>query len=142
MPGDEELEGQERPAEPDLAGLRDRALLLVGFVAALRRSELAALTVDAIAEHSNGLVLSIPRSKMNQTGEHVELVVLPRARMPAHCPVTALKAWLDAAGIVERWHPDGLRGRGPSRPEPHPAPGCKARSAHFTMSMAGTVAAA
>jgi hypothetical protein len=34
----------KRPPEPDLAGFRDRALLLVGFVAALRRSELTALT--------------------------------------------------------------------------------------------------
>ena len=92
---------KKRPAEPDLAGLRDRALLLVGFVAALRRSELTALTVDAMAEHPNGLVLSIPRSKTNQTGEQVELVVLPRGRMPDRCPVTALRAWLDAAGIVE-----------------------------------------
>lgn len=92
---------RKRPAEPDLAGLRDRALLLVGFVAALRRSELAALSVDAIAEHANGLVLSIPRSKTNQTGEQVDLVVLPRGRMPDRCPVTALRAWLDAAGIVE-----------------------------------------
>ena len=47
---------KKRPIEPDLAGLRDQALLLVGFVA-LRRSELAALTIDAIAEHPNGLVL-------------------------------------------------------------------------------------
>ena len=38
---------------------------------------------------------------VNQTGEQVELVVLPRVRMPAHCPVTALQAWLDAARIVE-----------------------------------------
>lgn len=85
MPRDEELEGQEASGRARPRGLRDRALLLVGLVAALRRSELAALSVDAIAEHPNGLVLSIPRSKTNQTGEQVELVVLPRARMPAHC---------------------------------------------------------
>jgi len=76
-----------RPDEPDLAGARDRALLLVGFVAALRRSELAALTVDQVAEHPNGLVLTLPRSKTNQTGERVELVVLPRAANPTRCPV-------------------------------------------------------
>ena len=49
-----------RPAEPDRAGARDRALLLVGFVAALRRSELAALTVADVTDHLNGLVLSLP----------------------------------------------------------------------------------
>jgi len=90
----------KRPAEPDLAGLRDRALLLIGFVAALRRSELTALTVDQVAEHPNGLVISIARSKTNQTGERPELAVLPRARMPARCPVSALHAWLSAAAIT------------------------------------------
>ena len=89
-----------RPAEPHLAGARDRALLLVGFVAALRRSELAALTIDRVAEHPNGLVLTLPRSKTNQTGEQVELVVLPRAGNPARCPVTALTGWLQAAGVT------------------------------------------
>ncbi len=88
-----------RPSEPDLAGARDRALLLVGFVAALRRSELAALTVAQVAEHANGLVLSLPRSKSNQTGEHAELVVLPRASNPVRCPVTALSQWQGLAGV-------------------------------------------
>lgn len=90
-----------RPAEPDMAGLRDRALLLVGFFAALRRSELSALTTDQVTEHPNGLVLALPRSKSNQHGAHAELVVLPRAGHPTRCPVTALRAWLDAAGICE-----------------------------------------
>ncbi len=52
---DQDLAQPWTPAEPDLAGARDRALLLIGFVAALRRSELAALTVDQVAEHPNGL---------------------------------------------------------------------------------------
>ncbi|GAA4713459.1 site-specific integrase [Pseudonocardia yuanmonensis] len=94
-----------RAPEPDLAGLRDRALLLVGFFAALRRSELAALTIDQLTEHDHGshrgLVLGIPRSKTNQTDAQRELVVLPRAHRPDRCPVTALQAWLDAAGISE-----------------------------------------
>ncbi|MDX6396093.1 MAG: hypothetical protein QOJ73_7156 [Streptosporangiaceae bacterium] len=90
-----------RPTEPNLAGLRDRALLLVGFFAALRRSELAALTVDQVTEHLNGLVIALPRSETNQHGVHAELVVLPRAGHPTRCPVTALRVWLDAAQISE-----------------------------------------
>ncbi len=89
-----------RPSEPDLAGARDRALLLVGFVAALRRSELAALHTDCVAEHPNGLVIAIRRSKTNQTGEAEELAVLPRSGNPARCPVQALQDWLDLASIT------------------------------------------
>jgi site-specific recombinase XerD len=89
-----------RPAEPSLAGARDRALLLVGFVAALRRSELAALDVEHVADHANGLVLTLPRSKTNQRGASTELVVLPRAGDTDLCPVTALKAWLELADIT------------------------------------------
>jgi site-specific recombinase XerD len=90
-----------RPDEPDVAGARDRVLLLVGFVAALRRSELAAVRVDDLEDHPNGLVLTIRRSKANQTGEQSELVVLPRAANPARCPVTAIHRWQDLAKITE-----------------------------------------
>ena len=86
-----------RPQETDVAGARDRALLLIGFVAALRRSELAALTTDHIAEHPNGLVINLPRSKTNQHGEEAEIVVVPRAGNPDRCPVTALQRWTDLA---------------------------------------------
>ena len=90
-----------RPDEPDLAGARDRLLLLVGFVAALRRSELAAIRIEDLDDHPNGMVLALPRSKTNQTGEHHELVVLPRAANPDRCPVTAIERWLALTGITE-----------------------------------------
>ncbi|TQR82214.1 site-specific integrase, partial [Mycobacterium hodleri] len=89
-----------RDPEPDLAGLRDRALLLTGFVTALRRSELAALDVDHLSEHPRGLVLTIGRSKTNQIGAQPELVVVPHAGHPRRCPVTALTTWLEAAAIT------------------------------------------
>ena len=85
----------------DLAGLRDRALVLTGFFGALRRSELAALDVERLAEHPNGLVIELLRSKTNQRGERAELVVLPRAGNPARCPVRALRLWCDAAAITD-----------------------------------------
>lgn len=89
-----------RPPEPSLAGARDRVLLLVGFVGALRRSELAAIDVDHLRPHPNGLVLPLFRSKTNQTGEEAELVVLPRSANPARCPVTAIDTWLSYADIT------------------------------------------
>ena len=88
-----------RPPETDVAGTRDKAVLLVGFVAALRRSELAALTLDHIAEHPNGLVISLPRSKTNQHGDQAEIVVIPRAGNPDRCPVIAVQRWIELGGI-------------------------------------------
>ncbi len=90
-----------RPAEPDLAGIRDRALLLTGFVGALRRSELSALDVTDVAEHPSGLVLTLPRSKTNQRGDRSELVVLPRGTKTGRCPVTLLKEWTEQAQIFD-----------------------------------------
>lgn len=87
-----------RPPEPDLGGLRDRALLLVGSIAALRRSELAALATDDVVDHPNGLALSLRTSKTNQTGARPELVVLPRSGNPDRCPVTTLRAWTEHLG--------------------------------------------
>jgi integrase len=89
-----------REPEPSLAGARDRALLLDGFVGAFRRSELAGFDVEHISNHPKGLVVAIPRSKENQTDEEPELVVLPRAATLARCPVHALDQWLDLAAIT------------------------------------------
>ena len=98
-PTEKRWKSPDRLPEPDLAGYRDRAMLLVGFVAALRRSELAALHVDQLADHPNGMVLALPRSKTNQHGDETELVVLPRAGDPRHCAVAALGRWIELAHI-------------------------------------------
>lgn len=90
-----------RAPEHDLAGARDRALLLVGFVAALRRSELSTLDATDVHDHTNGLVLSIARSKTNQIGTQDELVVLPRSANPRRCPVTVLRHWTELARIAD-----------------------------------------
>jgi len=50
----------------DLHGLRDRAVILLGFHGALRRSELAALNVEDLAFERQGVVATIRRSKTDQ----------------------------------------------------------------------------
>jgi site-specific recombinase XerD len=87
-------------AIPDsLPGLRDRALLLVGFAAALRPSELAALTVENLARHEDGIALFLPWRKNDQEAEGTT-VWLPAGQTDL-CPVKALEAWLAAAAITE-----------------------------------------
>ena len=89
-----------RQDEPSLSGIRDRALLMVGFISALRASELAALEVEQIKPHDRGLVLEFTHSKTNQTGD-IEMVVLPWGSRPAYCPVTALRRWLEMSGVSD-----------------------------------------
>ncbi|MFQ5466656.1 MAG: tyrosine-type recombinase/integrase [Kiloniellaceae bacterium] len=83
-----------------LKGLRDRALLLFGFASALRRSELVALTVADLELTERGLLVTLRRSKSDQAG-HGHTRAVPLGRSPELCPVRALGAWLEAAGIAE-----------------------------------------
>ena len=83
-----------------LAGLRDQALLLLGFAAALRRSELVALDVEHLAfTTARGLLVTIASSKTDQERAGATVAV-PYARARNNrCAVRALRAWLQAAGI-------------------------------------------
>ena len=83
---------------PGLRALRDRALLLVGFAAALRRSELVALDVADVAFVAEGLILTLRRAKTDQEGRGVE-IALPFGRSERTCPVLTLRAWLEAVRI-------------------------------------------
>ncbi len=79
------------------AGLRDRALILLGFAAALRRSELVALDVPDIERHRRGLMVRLRRSKTDQAGEGRSVAVPEgKLKIPA-----AVQAWLTASGITE-----------------------------------------
>ena len=82
-----------------LAGQRDRALLLLGFAAALRRSELVALDVEDLAfDTARGLKLTIRKSKTDQQQAGAQ-VAIPYARETDRCAIRALSQWLQAAKI-------------------------------------------
>ncbi len=84
---------------PDsLLGLRDRALLLVGFAGAFRRSELVALDAGDIEPTREGLIVTVRRSKTDQAGEGRKIGIPPGVE-EATCPVAALDRWLAAARI-------------------------------------------
>ncbi|MCJ2097690.1 tyrosine-type recombinase/integrase [Methylobacterium sp. E-046] len=92
---------------PDtLAGKRDRALILVGFAAALRRSELSGLEVSRrdgsawVEERPDGLVIHLARSKTDQSGEGAEIGVPYGSNMET-CPVRSYRAWIKAARLKD-----------------------------------------
>jgi site-specific recombinase XerD len=84
-------------AGDDMKGLRDRALLLIGFAGAFRRSELVALDVEDLEESELGFKVTIRHSKTDQEGAGQTIAIV---RGSVACPVTALKAWLEVAGIT------------------------------------------
>jgi site-specific recombinase XerC len=82
-----------------LKDIRDRALLLIGFAAALRRSELVALDVADVEHVRRGVVLHLRRSKNDHDGKgHKVAIPYGRSRW---CPVASLDAWLSASSIAE-----------------------------------------
>ena len=72
------------------AGARDRAILLIGYGAALRRTELVDLDVaDVQVEPGVGLAVALPRGR----------IVVPPGSVPLTCAVKAWTAWLRASGL-------------------------------------------
>ena len=82
--------------------LRDRALLLIGYTAAMRRSELALVEYEHITWVKQGIEILIPHSKTDQLGEGI-VKRIPYGLRKATCPIQALEAWLEASGIAEAW---------------------------------------
>lgn len=81
-----------------LKDIRDRALLLIGFAGALRRSELVGLDTTDVECVRQGIILHLRRSKTDQEGRG-EKIGIPLGR-GKWCPVAALDAWLKASGIT------------------------------------------
>lgn len=89
-----------------LKAARDRALLLIGFAGALRRSELVAIQCTDITRFEAGMEILLRRSKTDQEGAG-RTVWIPHAKDSERCPVGALEQWLTLSGIdrgpVFRW---------------------------------------
>jgi len=82
----------------DLATLRDRALILLGFAGAFRRSELAAVQVEHLSFTPQGLVVFIPRAKGDQQGRG-STIAIPFAPEKTICAARAVRDWLTASGL-------------------------------------------
>lgn len=97
--GAEELRRIVATLPPTLAGTRDRALLLLGFAGAFRRSELAALDRrDLVWTGDGGVAVILRRAKEDQEAKSSLKGIAPGSSL-ATCPVRALKDWLLAARL-------------------------------------------
>lgn len=83
---------------PTFIGRRDVALLLVGWSAAMRRSEIVAMDRDHIEFVPEGMIITVPRSKTDQEGETYRIGI-PLAQEQRFCPTRRLRAWIDLSGI-------------------------------------------
>ena len=92
------------PPERTALSARDRAMLLLGFGAALRRSELVALRIgDVEPVPGRGLRLLVRRSKTDQHGKGQDVAVWANPGEPLLCPAAALDAWRQ-----HRWQAEDL----------------------------------
>lgn len=83
-----------------LLGVRDRALLLVGYAGALRRSELVGLDVQDVEFVREGLRVTIRKSKTDQEGQGY-VIAIPYGSHIETCPVRSLDAWMESTEISD-----------------------------------------
>jgi integrase len=80
----------------NIRGTRDKAILLIGFTCALRRSEISSIQLHDLESSENGFKLNIPWSKTGQ-----RTTIIPYGSNPSTCPVRALKSWISSSNITE-----------------------------------------
>lgn len=85
------------------SGIRDRALIILGWALMARRSEIAALRISEVTETDDGLEVWIRQSKTDQEADGTS-VAIPYGTHPETCPVRLTRTWLTylaAKGITE-----------------------------------------
>lgn len=93
-----------------LASIRDKALLLTGWCAALRRSEIAALRWCDVEWLPDGVVLTVMGSKTDKTGTGQQTPLAAEPKAGKVCPVKALQAWQSALSALS---PELVKGTQP-----------------------------
>lgn len=106
-----ETDPEAAPPGTALRARRDKAMLLLGFAAALRRSELAAVRTEHLSFTPDGLRLLIPRSKSDQEGAGQVVGVAYGSRAET-CPVRAVRSYVAAASreLANHGRPSPLSG--------------------------------
>jgi integrase len=86
--------------EPSMIGTRDKAILLIGWASAMRRSEIVALNMGDLEFNERGVIVCVRRSKTDQDGQGA-VIAIPYMDGPT-CPVEALKKWIGLIEVDER----------------------------------------
>jgi site-specific recombinase XerD len=95
----EDIRAMVDATDSGIIGARDRALVLLGFAGAFRRSELVRLDIEDCAFGKDGLTITLRRSKTDQDGAGRKIGI-PYGSNPETCPVRLLQSWMELAGIT------------------------------------------
>lgn len=96
----DELREMVKVLKKDIIGIRDKALLLIGFTGAFRRSELVGICFEDLNFTKEGVEILLRRSKTDQEGKGA-IVPIPYGSNPETCPIRSLLAWLEVSKIEQ-----------------------------------------
>ena len=82
----------------EIKKLRDKSIILIGFGGGFRRSELTSINYEDLEFVTEGLKITLRKSKTDQFGEGM-IKGLPYFNDENYCPVINLKKWLEISKI-------------------------------------------
>lgn len=106
----------------DIIGVRDKAILLLGFAGAFRRSELVSLAVSDLTLTPEGIIVYLRESKTDQEKQGIKKGI-PYGEHVETCPVLAVQNWIKASGVsggdplFHGFYRDGRKREGALHPE-------------------------
>lgn len=84
-----------------ITGIRDKAMLLIGFAGGFRKSELSRIQIQDISKIESGIIIHLPFSKTNQQATRIETVTIVYGSDPEWCPIASLLKWLEIVNQTE-----------------------------------------
>jgi integrase len=84
---------------PDFLGYRDRAILLVGWTGALRRSEICDIDLEDLEDQDEGIAINLKRTKTDQEGEGRKIGLPFIDQEHQLCAARALRRWIALAKV-------------------------------------------
>jgi site-specific recombinase XerD len=88
----------DKENKEEIKKYRDRSILLIGFSGGFRRNEIVSLDYEDLDFVTEGLKITIRRSKTDQFGEG-SIKALPYFDRSQYCPVVSLKRWIEISKI-------------------------------------------